>query len=104
MKTFNSNELINEQYYKFFRSDRSTDDKLKDGENGGGGVVILCRQDLDVTTRLISIKTELPIISLELIFKDKSKLLLSTFYSYGYSDLEAYLETERYYRAMQERE
>ena len=96
----NSNELVNEQYYRCFRSDRSTEDKQKYCKKGGGGVIILSRQDIDITTRNINIQCTLPIVSIEIKFKDNSKICLSTFYRYGYSDLAAYLEAERYYREL----
>ena len=96
----NSNEIVDEQYYKCFRLDRSIEDKLKYNKVGGGGVMILCRQDLDVDMKLININCKLPILSIEIKFKDKSKFCLSTFYRYGYSDEADYLESEQYYRAL----
>lgn len=80
----NSNEIVEDQYYKCFRLDRTPEDKLKYGKKRWGGVFILCREDLDVNTRIINIKCSLPILSIEIQFKDKSKMCLSTFYRYGY--------------------
>ena len=96
----NSKEIVDDQYYKCFRSDRSAEDKQKYGKKGGSGVIILCRQDLDISTRLVNIESNLPILSIEIKFKDNTKICLNTFYRYGYSDLEAYLEAERYYREL----
>ena len=79
----NSNEIVDEQYYKCFRSDRSAEDKQKYGKKGGSGVIILCRQDLDISTRLVNIESNLPILSIEIKFKDNTKICLNTFYRYG---------------------
>ena len=57
----NSNEIVEDQYYKCFRLDRNPENKLKYGKKRWGGVFILCRQDLDVNTRIINIKCSLPI-------------------------------------------
>ena len=96
----NNNEIVDEQYYKCYRSDRSTEDKLKYNKKGGSGVIILCRQDLDIKTKLIDIHSNLPIISIEIKFKDNTKICLNTFYRYGYSDLAAFLDAESYYREL----
>ena len=94
----NSNEIVGEEYYKTFRVDRTDEDKRKYGKVGGGGVLILCRQDIDVMIKAVKIQTHLPIVSVEMKFKDNSKVCLSTFYRYGYSDYLDFLESEKYYR------
>ena len=96
----NTNEIIDENYYKSYRLDRTLEDKAKYGKVGGSGIIILCKQDLDINTKLIKINSRLPILSIELKFKDNTKLCLSTFYRYGYSDLADYLEAEKYYREL----
>jgi len=93
----NSNEIIHENYYKCFRSDRTEEDKAKYNKSGGGGVIIFCRQDLDILTKSVKIPCRLPILSIELKMRDNSKICLSTFYRYGYSDTADFLEAERYF-------
>ena len=63
-------------------------------------MLILCRQDTDVKTKLINIRSKLAILSVEIKFKDNTKICLNTFYRYGYSDLTAFQEAETYYREL----
>ena len=96
----NSNEIVNEQFYKTFRLDRTAEDKLKYGKVGGGGLLMLVKQNLKIETKLVDIKTWAPILSIEIKFEDSSKLCLSSFYRYGYSSTDMYDEANRYYRAV----
>ena len=96
----NTNEIVGEEYYKAFRQDRTAQDKEKYGKVGGGGVLIFCRQDLEINITEIKKPTRLPIISLELKFRDMSKLCVSTYYRYGYSDHIDFLEADKYYREL----
>ena len=76
-----TSEIVGEEYYKAFRQDRTAQDKEKYGKVGGGGVLILCQQDLEINITEIKKPTRLPIISVELKFRDMSKLCVSTYYS-----------------------
>ena len=78
-----NNEIVDEQYYKMFRLDRTSKDMQMYNKVGGGGLFILVKQDLDIEVKLVPIKCELPIISLELKFKDLSKICLSSFYRWS---------------------
>ncbi len=93
----NSNEIVDDQYYKNFRLDRTAEDKEKYGKVGGSGVMILVKQGLDIIVKKVNIKTRLPILSIDIAFKNQSKMCLSTFYKYGYSDMADFLEAEKYY-------
>ena len=96
----NSNEIIEEKYYKMFRFDRQENDKKRYKKKGGGGVFILVKQDLDIKTKLACVRNphSLPIVSVEIKFSDSSKVVLSTFYRYGYSGKETLEATECYYK------
>ena len=80
----NNNEIVEENFYKMFRLDRTQNDK--DTHSKIGGLFILVRQDLDLATKLLPMKTFTPIIFIELKFRDNTKMCLSTFYRYGYFD------------------
>ena len=94
-----SNEIIDENYYKMFRYDRSQADKTKFSKKGGGGVFILVKQGLDIETKLVNIPNPntIPVLSIEIKFKDSSKLCFSTFYRYGYSMLDTFEAAQSYY-------
>ena len=96
----NSDELIDENFYKIFRHDRSELDKQKYGKVGGGGVFIVVKRSLNIESRHIKIHCSLPIISIELKFPNSMKICLSTFYRYGYSSLDTYVDAEKYYNAL----
>ena len=96
----NTSEIVGEEYYKAFRKDRTAQDKEKYGKVGGGGVLILCRQDLEINITEIKKPTRLPIISVELKFRDMSKLCVSTYYRYGYSDHIDFADADKYYREL----
>ena len=96
----NTSEIVGEEYYKAFRQDRTAQDKEKYGKVGGGGVLILCRQDLEINITEIKMPTRLPIISVELKFRDMSKLCVSTYYRYGYSDHIDFADADKYYREL----
>ncbi len=98
-----NNEIVDENYYKIFRLDRSTADKLKYGKVGGGGVFILVRQDIVLETKLVTSNIRnfnLPILSIEIKFHDSSKICISTFYRYGYSDIDTFNSAETYYQEL----
>ena len=95
-----SNEIVDENFYRIFRLDRSKEDKAKYSKFGGGGLFILVKQELDVDVKLIKINCLEPVLSIELKFKNSTKLCISTFYRYGYSKLDTYHEIEKYYRAI----
>ena len=69
----NNNEIVSENIYKMFRADRSQADLIKYDKVGGGGVIILIRQDLEIESSLINIKCKAPVLSVALKFNDKSK-------------------------------
>ena len=95
-----SNEIVNENFYKIFRLDRSKQDKEKYHKVGGGGVLILVKQGVNIETKLVSVTCSLPILSIEIRFHDFSKICLSTFYRYGYSDHTTFELAEAYYREL----
>lgn len=98
-KHIHSNEIVNDEYYKCFRVDRSESDKLKYDKKGGAGVMILCKNELSVNFRQIStVRTRLPILAIEAKFPDKTKLCICTYYRYGYTDIPDTLEAERYFK------
>ena len=95
------NEIVNENYYKFFRKDRTAEDKLKFGKVGGGGIFILVKQGINIETKLVSINCGyVPILSIEVKFHDGSKICFSTFYRYGYSSFEMFDLVQSYYREL----
>ncbi len=59
--------------------------------------MILVKQGIDIIVKKVNIATRLPILSIDLKFVDQTRLCISTFYRYGYSDLADYLEAEKYY-------
>ena len=93
----NSNEIVKDELYKCLRHDRTAEDKQKYNKKGGSGVMILCRQDINVGVKAVKIETSLPIISAEVKFADNTKICISTFYRYGYSDINAFRECMDYY-------
>ena len=95
-----SNEIVNENYYKTFRLDRTQADKNKYNKIGGGGLLILVKQGISIETKLIDAKCEAPVMSIEIKFEDKSKICLSTFYRYGYSSIDIFTAVEKYFRAL----
>ena len=74
-----SNEIVSDLYYKCFRLDRSEIDKSKYNKVGGGGVMILVKQNLNVQSRLININCNIPVLSIEITLENHSKFCLSTF-------------------------
>ena len=96
----NFNEIVNENFYKCYRFDRDQLDKDKYGKKGGGGIFILVRQDIDIETKLVSIenKHKIPVLSIEIKFRDSSKICFSTFYRYGYSKVDTFEAAESYYQ------
>ena len=92
--------MSTEQYYKCFRLDRTALDKEKYGKVGGSGGKILVKQSLDIIVKKVNIMTRLPILSIDVKFKDQSKICISTFYRYGYSDMADFLETEKYFTGL----
>ena len=52
-----NNEIIEEEFYKIWRNDRSKKDKKKYNKIGGGGVFILAKQGLDIETKEVTVKT-----------------------------------------------
>merc|ERR1712018_10965 len=64
----NNNEIVDEQYYKCFRLDRTALDKEKYGKVGGSGVLILVKQGLDTIVKKVNIATKLPILSIDMKF------------------------------------
>ena len=96
----NNNELFNEDHYKMFRLDRSEKDKIKYNKVGGGGLFLLVKESLNVESRIVSIATDAPILSIELKFPDSSKVCLSTFYRYGYSSLDMFEDAKKYYETL----
>ena len=99
----NSNEIVNENYYKCFRLDRSIEDKTKYGKVGGGGVFSLVRQGLNISTKLVAIDCDIPILSIEVKFDNSSKICISTFYRYGYSSNDTFESAQAYYRELSRR-
>ena len=95
-----NNEIVNENYYKMFRNDRTLEDKNKYGKVGGGGLFILVRQGINFETKLVSVKCDIPILSIEIKFRDSSKICLSTFYRYGYSSYDTFELAQTYYREL----
>ena len=100
----NDSEILNTDSYKIFRLDRSPkthppapNNPLKFRKNGGG-VFIAIREDLDVECKVINIKCSAEILSLELTFPNKHKIIISTFYRVGtlgldnFTNIEAYLQ------------
>ena len=77
----NFNEIVSDDFYKCYRFDRDQVDKEKYGKKGGGGIFILVRQDADIETKpvLIENRQKIPVLSIELKFKDSSKICFSTF-------------------------
>ena len=95
-----TNEVISENYYKCYRQDRSQEDMAKYNKHDGGGVFILVKQGINIETKLVSINCDIPILSIEVKFRDSSKICLSTFYRYGYSSHDTFNSAESYYRAL----
>ena len=96
-KHIHSNEIISDNYYTMFRKDRTKEDMEKYDKKGGGGVMILCRNDIDANITLVKEPCSLPILSILIKFRNKFKLCLSTYYRYDYSDSESRTEVESYY-------
>ena len=95
-----NNEIIEEEFYKMFRYDRSKKDKCKYNKVGGGGILILTKQGLDIETKEVTVKNpdQIPVLSIEVKFKDSSKICISTFYRYDYSKKDLLESAEIYYR------
>ena len=98
-----NNEIVSDSLYTIFRKDRSEIDKQKYGKIGGGGVMILCKNNSDVQYSTITEQTDLPIISILVKPKKGPKLCFSTYYRYDYSDHESNSEAERYYQVLSKR-
>ena len=98
-----SNEIVEEKYYKTFRLDRTQEDKNKYNKVGGGGLLILVKQGLCISTKLIDIECDAPVMSVEIKFHDNSKICLSTFYRYGYSSTDTFTAVEQYFRILLEK-
>ena len=96
-KYISEGELISDKYYSIFRKDRTEKDMKTFGKKGGGGVLILCKNNIGVDTEIVKAKTDLPIVTILLKHKNITPLCISTFYRYDYSGLEHFKEAERYY-------
>ena len=97
------NEIIQEDFYKSFRLDRSHDDKAKYNKVGGGGVLILVKQGLNIDTKILQLDCKAPILAIEIRLENSIKFCLSTFYRYGYSNLEMFEEAEKCFRKISQR-
>ena len=84
--SISDNEVISTDKYKVFRLDRSPSTHPPDPTNNrkfrinGGGVLIGVRHDLDIQSKLISVKCKAEILSIELTNKHGRKTILSTLY------------------------
>ena len=96
-KYISEGELISDKYYSIYRKDRTEKDMKTFSKKGGGGVLILCKNNNGVETEIVKTKTELPIVTILLKYKNITPLCISTFYRYDYSGLEYFKEAERYY-------
>ena len=94
------NEIISDSYYTIFRKDRSDLDKAKYNKKGGGGVMMLCKNNSDVQYTAIQDHTDLPIVSIVAKPKKGPKLCISTFYRYDYSDSESHRSADLYYKGL----
>eukprot|EP00116_Pleurobrachia_bachei_P014895 sb/3475157/ len=90
-KYISEGELISDKYYSIFRKDRTEKDMKAFGKKGGGGVLILCKNNIGVETEIVKTKTDLPIVSILLKHKNITPLCISTFYRYDYSGLEHFV-------------
>ena len=107
--SISDNEVIPTDKYKVFRLDRSLFTHPSDPTNNrkyrinGGGVLIGIRHDLDVQTKLISIKCKAEILSLELTDKQGRKTILSTLYRVGTLKSENHNHVDQYLRNIRRR-
>ena len=99
-KYIGDNEIFNDEHYKIFRLDRSEKDKIKYNKVGGGGLFIIIKQSLSIESRVVTLDTDVPILSIELKFPDASKVCISTFYRYGYSSMDMFEDVKTYYETL----
>ena len=97
------NEIVSDAFYTIYRKDRTEADKLRYNKKGGGGVMILCRNNSDTSFSAVPDETALPIISVVAKPKKGPKFCISTYYRYDYSDSNANNEADSYYTTLSKR-
>ena len=53
---------------------------------------------MKIETKLVNTKCNAPILSIEIKFEDSTKICFSTFYRYGYSDIDMFVDVDKYYK------
>ena len=90
-----TNEIVEEQYYKSFRLDRTQEDKNRYGKIGGGGIIIFIKQGLNIETKVLNLEHKVPFLAIEVKLQNSTKFCLSTFYRYSYSGISELEEVEK---------
>ena len=107
--SISDNEVIPTDKYKVFRLDRCTFTHPPDPNNAdkfapnGGGVLIGIRHDLDIQSKLISVKCRAEIICIELTDKRGRKTILSTLYRVGTLGIENHSRVDQHLRNIRRR-
>ena len=96
-KHVNDGELVSDQFYTIYRKDRTKRDMEMYDKKGGGGVMILCKNNMGIEVDQVKDKVNLPIVTILLKSKNLTPICISTFYRYDYSGSDCLEETERYY-------
>ena len=97
-KYISDNEVVLDKYYTVYRKDRTVGDKEYYNKKGGGGVMILCKNNAGFKVSLYKGNSgDLPILSVLVKAKNGHKLCISTYYRYDYSKCEHADSVEEYY-------
>jgi hypothetical protein len=97
-KYISDNEVVSDQFYTIYRKDRTEGDKQLFNKKGGGGVMILCKNNTGVKFSQYKEATgDLPILSIIIRASNGYKLCISTYYRYDYSNATQADEIEKYY-------
>ena len=85
----NNNEILSCNEYKLFRCDRTLEthppdpDDPKKFRKNGGGVLMAVRNNIAINTQRIDLKCKAEFLAIEIIMKDKSKIIVATCYRVG---------------------
>ena len=102
-QSIKDNEILPDSCYKIFRVERSNDSHPPDPNNpslyrrNGGGVLLVIRSDLDVTSKIVKLKCNAKILTLNKITVDnRTTFYFCTCYRAGTVGLTNHSEIDRY--------